>query len=290
MENRNWKLGRALAIFAFLISIFALPAFGQNTTAVTGTILDPNGIPYNGATVTAVLSNPSSGTGYTIPSGAAYTGVILVPGAANSAGTFSMQLVQNGQLTPGSSTWAFTVCQVPGVTVPIGTGAQCFTVTGITISGSSQDISANLNAASLPLTQHFNVSRVYATLPAAGNSSISATTMATAPAIPAVGTTYRFHVYASETVVGTSCTGNPIIAVAVTWQDPNEASPAATTVATYTITTNGTLGRIVPVLTNPYIILRAKAGTVVQYSTTFTNGSGCSPQPTVQIYPTLEQM
>jgi hypothetical protein len=284
------KFSKALFVASLLLCLFASGAFGQTTTAVTGTILDPNGIPYSGASVTATLSNPSSGTGYTIPGGAAYTGVIVVPSGANAAGTFSMQLVQNGQLTPGSSTWSFTVCQVQGVTVPIGTGGQCFTVSGLTISGSSQDISANLNAASLPLTQHFNVSRVYATLPAAGNTSITAQTMATAPAIPAVGTTYRFHVYASETVVGTSCSGNPSVAVAVTWQDPNEASPASTTLTGYTIATNGSLGRINPTTTTPYIVIRAKAGTVVQYSTTYTNGTSCSPNPQVQVYPTLEQM
>ena len=137
--------------------------------------------------------------------------------------------------------------------------------------------------------------RPYATRPGGTLGTFAAiatatSNAATAPTIPAIGTTYRFHVYASETVVGTSCSGNPSIAVNVTWQDPNEASPLGVTIVTYTITTNGILGRIVPVLTQPYITFRAKAGTVVQYATTYTNGTSCAPNPQVQIYPTLEQM
>jgi len=293
MENRKSKFAALLAgrwaLVALLLVLFALPAFGQTTTAVTGTILDPNGIPYSGASVTASLSNPSSGTGYTIPGGAAYTGVIVVPGGANAAGTFNMQLVQNGQLTPGSSTWSFTVCQVQGVTVPLGTGGQCFTVGGITISGSSQDISANLNAAALPLSVRSNIARVYNTAPAAGTSSITATTMTTAPAIPATGTNYNFSGYVTQTVLGTSCAGNTTVALNAIFQDPNAAAPQTIPIGTYTVTTNGTLGNV-PLTAGAYageIILRAKAGTVVQFSTTYSIGGSCSPGPTVQLFPTL---
>jgi len=115
--------------------------------------------------------------------------------------------------------------------------------------------------------------------------------MATAPTIPTVGTTYRFAAYVSQTVLGSGCAGNSTIAVNVITQDPNAASAQTTAAATFTVTTNGTLG-VVPITTelqNPFTF-RAKAGTVVQFSTTYTPGGSCSPAPTVQIYPVLEQM
>jgi hypothetical protein len=60
--------------------------------------------------------------------------------------------------------------------------------------------------------------------------------------------------------------------------------------ATYTVSTNGTLG-IVPMTANVYagqFSLQAKAGTVMQYSTTYSPGGSCFPVPTVQVFPILE--
>jgi len=270
-------------------------ASAQNFTNVTATVVDPNGIPYANATVIFILgplpfSSPPSITAISTP----ISGVIG-PFVLSPTGVLNTTVPSNAAITPGSTQWTATVCP------PIGTGhidypipgGNCFTSAASTISGSSQDISVQLQAAAGPLTSNQNLSRIFNTLPAATIVTAAnnfTVTMVTTPTIPAIGTTYRFHAYASETVIGASCAGNPVVAIAVKWQDPNEASAASTTQNTYTITTNGALGRLTPVLTTPLFTFTAKAGTAVQYTATFTAGGSCSPNPTVQIFPTLEQM
>jgi hypothetical protein len=128
---------------------------------------------------------------------------------------------------------------------------------------------------------------VYNTAPAAGTSSIGAITMVTAPA----NANYFFTAYATQTVLGTSCTGNTTIAVNLVFQDPNAASSQTIQAfGLFTVTNNGTLG-IVPAslsgTANLAIMIRAKSGTVVQFSTIYSLGATCSPGPTVQIFPSL---
>lgn len=276
-----------------LLLFIGIPAVAraQNFTAVTATVLDPNGIAYANGTITFTLVNSGGTASFaSTPSiGSSTIAGYVGPVSLSSSGTLSVNLASNAVLTPAGTLWIPTVCASP-VELPLGTGSQCFTTAGISISGSTQDISATINASALALTTKANLARVYNTRPTEGTSSISATTMVTAPSIPATGTTYRFAAYASETVVGTSCAANTTVVVNLIWQDPNEASPATTANLTYTITTNGSLGRLIPAVTNALPVIRAKAGTVVQFSTTYTAGGSCSPAPTVQIYPILEQM
>jgi hypothetical protein len=289
MNCRSWLIAFTLCV----VTLFAGLAQGQNFTTVTGTVTDPNGIPYANGLITFILgplpfsSSPSVGGGPV----AGYTG----PFALNGAGFFSVSLASNAAITPGSTQWTPQVCANPNVPTPFGSGlgGNCFTASPITISGSTQDISPQLAAVALPLTQRANLARIFNTLPAptivttANNFTV---TMVTAPSIPTTGTTYRFTAYVSETVVGTSCSGNPSALIAIKFQDPNEVSAASTTQLTYTITTNGSLGRLTPVLTTPNLAFRAAAGTVVQYTATLNAGASCSPNPTVQIYPLLEAM
>jgi len=283
--------------FSLLLLLAGLPvgAFGQNFTTVTATMNDPNGIPYAFGLVTFSLGPLPFTTAPTLPT-TPPTPVAqsIGPIGLDNNGRFSVNLPSNAAITPGSTQWTATVCSAPS-TADISTPilGNCFTAAAITISGSSQDISATLNAAAFGLTVKVNLARVFNTLPAATIVTVGnnfTVTMATAPTIPATGTTYRFQVYASETVIGASCAGNPVVAIAVKYQDPNESSAASTTQITYTITTNGALGRLVPVLTTPMYTFTAKPGTAVQYTATFTAGGSCSPNPTVQIFPTLEQM
>ena len=102
-------------------------------TTVTGTIVDPNGIPYSGATVSAQLL--PSGVTPTLPppcnGQTTYrcTASAFQRATANAAGTFTMSLADNGVLSPGGTTWQFTVNLSPGVAPPLGTGPQSFTVT-----------------------------------------------------------------------------------------------------------------------------------------------------------------
>ena len=286
-------------VSAALLLLLALPGLApaQTLTTVTATVLDPNGIAYANGTVTFTLVNASGSASFasTPQIGGSNIAGFVGPVGLSAAGVLSVNLPCNSAgggcivITPAGTQWIPTVCASPAQ-LPIGTGQGCFTTAGITITGASQDISATLNASALNLAQKVNLARVYNTLPAAGTSSITATTMATAGTIPAAGTSYRFSAVASVTVVGTACTANSTVVVNAIWQDPNEAAPATTANFTFTVVNNGSVGRLIPAVTNPLPAIRAKAGTVVQFSTTFTAGANCAPAPTVQVAPILEQM
>lgn len=131
---------------------------------------------------------------------------------------------------------------------------------------------------------------VYNTASASTNASISAVTMITASGS---GNTYRFSAYTDQTVLGASCAANSTAAVNIIFTDPNTSSTTTSTYTTLTIITNGTVGTTNTVSTNsinPAMTFRAKASTAVQYSVTFTPGGSCSPAPSYQVYPLLEQL
>jgi hypothetical protein len=134
---------RALLVFVIL---FSSAAWAQFTT-VTGTVIDPNGIPYAGGTITAQLV--ITGTTPTLNGGS-----FSMTGAAglNPAGKFTMRLADSNVMVPNLQ-WSFTVCSGTGTIQPAGgTGPQCFTPAPITITSGSQDISAQLQAAALALS------------------------------------------------------------------------------------------------------------------------------------------
>jgi len=162
-----------------LLRLFALlfvPAlsFAQFTT-VTGTVIDPNGLPYAGGTIAPTLVTSASptlnGLPYTPPS---------QPAGLDANGKFTMQLADNTVLLPASTKWNFTVCSGTGTVNPaIGKGPVCFSLASpITISGSSQSISTQLQAAALALTN----------LAGGTLSSVSATSPITATPSPIVAT------------------------------------------------------------------------------------------------------
>ena len=138
------------ALFLFLLVAGQL--FAQFTT-VSGTVTDPNGLPYAFGTIASTIvasSTPvfsSNSQPYFQPTQAT---------ALDITGKFVVRLADNTQLSPGGSTWTFTVCSAVG-TVPVafGKGPVCFTVTGVSISGASQTISATLSAAAPALTATF---------------------------------------------------------------------------------------------------------------------------------------
>jgi hypothetical protein len=273
-----------IGLFFILCALLPATLSAQTITTVTGTILDPQGIAFEGGQVTINVVSPSGGVTPTVTA----TGVPLIAPLVVSlspTGTFSVGVVANASISPASTTYTIRACPV-AVQPPIGSSTQnC-----ATISGASQDVSALLTAAASSLVQTWNPSRIFNTIPAAGTASLGPTTMVTAPTIPATGTRYNFSSYITQTVLGTSCAGNTTIVLNAIFQDPNAAAPQTTAIATYTVTTNGTLG-IVPLTANVYsggISFVAKAGTVVQYSTTFTPGGSCAPAPTVQFFPVLE--
>jgi len=119
-------------------------------TAVSGTVVDPNGLPYAYGTITPVLV--TSGTPIFTASNQPYTPPTQSTGLYSN-GSFLVQLADNTTLSPGGTQWNFTVCSAVGTVQPsVGQGPVCFTLAApITISGASQNISANLQAAALAL-------------------------------------------------------------------------------------------------------------------------------------------
>jgi hypothetical protein len=144
------KLLRQVAILCGLLSS---AAFAQFTT-VTGTVTDPNGLPYAGGTISPTLVSSGSPT----LSGFAYSPPTQ-PTGLDRSGKFTLRLGDNNVLSPGGSTWSFHVCSAVGTVAPdFGKGPVCFDVTGVTISGASQDIGVTLTAAALALTANFGSS------------------------------------------------------------------------------------------------------------------------------------
>ncbi len=138
---------------------------------------------------------------------------------------------------------------------------------------------------------------VYSTASGSTNANIGATTMVT---VGSSSATYRLTYYLTISVIGSSCTGNTTVALNTIWQDPLDAGARTSAGAAMVLANlgNGTLGEsyqpsgtgTASAVTGNSGVFRAKAGTVIQYSTTYTIGSGCSPGPQYTIYPVLEQL
>lgn len=141
---------KMLIVLATLLAL-VVPALGQ-FTLVTGTVVDPNGLPYANGTISPLLVLPG-GTSPTL-NGLPYSAPIG-PSGLDGGGNFTIRLGDNVVLLPALTTWNFTVCSVAGTVQPaIGTGSVCFTLAvPITITGATQDISANLNAVAPALTK-----------------------------------------------------------------------------------------------------------------------------------------
>lgn len=152
--NPSWGRGiwRTLCL---LIVLGCAPAWAQFTT-VSGTVTDPNGLPYSYGTIASRIV--ASGT----PVFSSNNQVYIQPTQATGLdinGKFTLTLADNTQLSPGGSTWTFTVCSTQGTVQPaFGKGPVCFTVTGVTISGSSQSLTSTLTAAAVALTANFTSS------------------------------------------------------------------------------------------------------------------------------------
>jgi hypothetical protein len=162
---RKLRIGRD--IFCFLTFLcFLLPSsLRAQTTLVTGTVVDPNGLPYSGAQLKAQLSlagasvtgQPTvtvSSQAQCISAGAGNApcqvpfsgtaGPVTLDNSGNIPGG-GINLQTNSLITPAGTTWTISVTISPGITPPAGTGPQSFSV-ALTIAGATQDIGAALNA------------------------------------------------------------------------------------------------------------------------------------------------
>lgn len=118
-------------------------------TTVTGTVTDPNGLPYAFGTISAGLVLPG-GTSPTL-NGLPYTPPSQ-PTGLDANGNFTVQLADNTVLLPAATKWTFLICSALGSVPPAGgKGPVCFNVPAQTISGSSQNITASITAVALAL-------------------------------------------------------------------------------------------------------------------------------------------
>jgi hypothetical protein len=138
----------------FLLFLFAaLPAFGQGGfTTVSGVIVDPNGIPWSGGTVSAQFISPG-GTTPTL-NGQPFTST-TASGLLGPGGSFTMRLGDNGVIacpTSPCGTWQFTINIAPGVLPPAGKGPQSFTVTTAINCGTNTPSTCTSNAMTITST------------------------------------------------------------------------------------------------------------------------------------------
>lgn len=144
---------KVIRLFALL---FVSTATFAQFTNVTGTVIDPHNLPYANGTIVGLLSIPSGAGTPMISPNNPYVPPTQ-PTGLDVNGHFSVRLADNSLLTPSGTKWNFVVCSFQGTVLPaFGTGGQCFTLAApITISGSTQDISTQLNAAAAALTFPF---------------------------------------------------------------------------------------------------------------------------------------
>jgi hypothetical protein len=194
---------------AALVVLLAGSAFAQFTT-VSGTVIDPNGLPYSNGTINATLifsgGTPMlNGVPYQPPTQATLLDL---------SGSFKLQLADTSLLSPAGSKWLFTLCSSAGSVQPaFGKGSVCASTAGLTISGVSQNISTQLNAVALPLTVNFGS---MALNPTSGTMPIrSGTSLADSPFSVASGVaTYA----GSGGVAGQISLGQGTVAAAVSGQ------------------------------------------------------------------------
>jgi len=145
------RIAVRIAFFSLLALFFPVFSYAQScaTATVTGTVTDPNGLPYSNGVIEASISSGSPLlTCGGVPFANGYQRVSL-----SAAGTFSMQLALNsgaGSIQPSGTQWTFRVSGTAGLPLPVGTGTQVFSYTA-SISGNT-DLSAALSALAPKLT------------------------------------------------------------------------------------------------------------------------------------------
>lgn len=132
---------------------------------------------------------------------------------------------------------------------------------------------------------------VYSTASVSSNANIGTTTMIT---VGASNATYYLTYYVDQTVAGASCTGTTTVQITSIYNDPNGAGNTLTSqVLNVAVTGNGAAGNSVGIglgLIPLSYTIRAKTGTVIQYSVVYTIGTACAPGPQYQVFPILEQL
>jgi hypothetical protein len=146
MMMMRLRLSASTLLLPLLLLLLASPLYAQYTT-ISGQILDPSGNPYANASYSISFVVPTQPGGAPLPSFSG-TSQIISPTVysgqvTDSFGNLnSIQLPDNGQITPSGTQWKFSVCAKAGT--------PCFTV-AITITGAAQNLTIPIQAAAAPL-------------------------------------------------------------------------------------------------------------------------------------------
>ena len=272
LSFRSRRSGRGICFIgltaALLVAQTSLMA--QQPQAQSGQPL----FPINAKYVNGVAPGywPTAGTGLTLnlSAGTAFCGGAVQSYAGGTltmtaSATNNVYLNTAASCVPAVKTTAFLAADIPLALVVTNTT----TITSITDDRTFFVLAG--------------AAEVYNTAPSAGSTSIAATTMLT----PAAAGTFRASFYLDQVAAGSGCVGNTTIAVNVIFTDPNALSSTTVTVYTGTISANGAAGTVLSPVDSSYR-LRAKASTAIQFSATYTAGTGCTTNPTYQLFPILE--
>lgn len=118
-----------------------------------------------------------------------------------------------------------------------------------------------------------------------GSTSLVATS-------PASTTWYRISFYLFQIAAGTSCTGNTNLKANVIYTDATTNTAQTVQVHAGAVVNNGGANSAIAPLSNSMgsFVFPAHTSTSINYSVTYTIGTGCSPGPTYQVTPLLEKM
>jgi len=129
-------------------------SFAQNTT-VSGTVVDADGTTWaNGTIAVQFVPNPSQpNIGIYNINGIPLSTAVMTQGPVSlgGGGTFSLSVYQNAVVTPGGSTWQYTIC--PNASAKCGV----FTVAAV---GSTQNLTASIPAL-IPVPRFLTVAGAY---------------------------------------------------------------------------------------------------------------------------------
>jgi hypothetical protein len=127
-------------LIAFSLFLLPLPLAAQSTTVSTTAVTDTDGFTWSNGTYTITFVPNSS---WPSPQSYTWSGGTLntaspITGSLNSSAAFSASVPSNTAITPAGSQWKFTICP--------NASSGCFAV-NLTVTGTTQDITAALNAA-----------------------------------------------------------------------------------------------------------------------------------------------
>lgn len=171
---------------------------------------------------------------------------------------------------------------------------------GVDINNSDQVIQLHFGAGAIPLcgsTPAVGQTLIY-NGSCLGSGGTTVTVAFSTPSTPQIGAitstsivtvgassaTYRLAIPISTTVAGTGCSGNTVITASASWTDPNNQA------ISLNMTTLTVVGTAQSAIGSPPIMFRAKNGTNITYAVSYAAGGGCSPGPTFQVFPVVEQM